>query len=317
MGTDGEINVKSVPASDQDKLNELKLSVCVLTYQARKWLQECLESLYQNTSLSPIEIIVVDNGSTDGVRDMLEVEFPKVKFIGNDCNLGYTKSMNQALRKTEGQYLVQLNPDTLILPKALDRLVNFMDEHPQAGICGPKVLNPDESFQKQCRRGEPRPLAIISYFFKLSKLFPNDKRFGEYLLEYEDEDQTLEVAAVSGSCMLIRREVIDQIGYLDEDFFAYQEDTDYCTRARKAGWKVFYVPDSQIIHYGGRGGSRVQPFRSIIEWHRSYLVYYRKHLARDYFFLFNWFYYFIMSLKLAISLTINLFRQERYAGPKR
>ena len=194
--------------------------------------------------------------------------------------------MNQALRETRGNYLLQLNPDTVILPDAIDRLVHFMETNQQVGISGPKVLNPDRSLQSQCRRGEPRPLAIISYFLRLPKLFPNNKQFGEYLLEYEDEDQTLEVAAVSGSCMLIRRAVVDQIGYLDEDYFAYQEDTDYCTR-------------------------------SIIEWHRSYLIYYRKHLAQDYFFLFNWFYYFIMLLKLIVSLTINLFRKERFAGPRR
>lgn len=317
METDSEINIKSVPASDQDKLSEIKLSVCILTFQAREWLKECLGSLFQNTTLDPFEVIVVDNGSTDGVMEMLASEFPNVKFIGNDSNQGYTKPMNQALQESQGQFLLQLNPDTVILPEALDRLVHFMEEHPHVGISGPKVLNPDRSFQKQCRRGEPRPLAVISYFLRLPKIFPHNKQLGEYLLEYEDEDRVLEVAAVSGSCMLIRREVIDQVGYLDEDYFAYQEDTDYCTRARESGWKVFYVPESQIIHYGGMGGSRVQPFRSIIEWHRSYLTYFRKHLAQDYFFLFNYFYYLIMLLKLIVSLTINLFRRERYAGPKR
>jgi GT2 family glycosyltransferase len=317
MGTGSKINVRSVPKSDQDKLNVYELSVCIVTYQARDWLRRCLESLYQNTQLSPIEIIIVDNGSVDGVREMLEREFPRASFIGNDSNQGYTRPMNQALQEAQGRYLLQLNPDTVILPEALDRLVHFMGKHPQAGICGPKVLNPDDSLQKQCRRGEPRPLAVISYFLGLSKLFPNNKQFGEYLLEYVDEDQTVKVAAVSGSCMLIRREVVDQIGYLDEQFYAYQEDTDYCTRARKAGWEVFYLADSQIIHYGGKGGSRVEPFRSIVEWHRSYLIYYRKHLARDYFFLFNWFFYFMIILKLSVSLIINLFRRERYAGPKR
>jgi hypothetical protein len=317
MGTDSEINVRSVPTSDQDKLNVVELTVCIVTYQACDWLRKCLESLYQNTRLSPLELVIVDNGSMDGVREMLEQEFPRVRFFGNDSNQGYTRPMNQALQEANGRYLLQLNPDTVILPEALDRLVHFMEENPQIGICGPKVLNEDKTLQKQCRRGEPRPFAVISYFLGLSKLFPTSRYFGEYLLEYEDEDQTLEVAAVSGSCMLIRREVVDQIGYLDEQFYAYQEDTDYCTRARAVGWKVFYVADAQIIHYGGKGGSRVEPLRSIIEWHRSYRLYYKKHLAQDYFFLFNWLFYFIMIFKLSVTLFLNLFRREKYAGPKR
>jgi GT2 family glycosyltransferase len=248
---------------------------------------------------------------------MLELNFPEVRFIQNESNEGYTRPMNQALRMARGQFLMQLNPDTVILPGAFDGLIGFMENNPEVGICGPKVLNKDGSFQKQCRRGEPRPLAVISYFLGLSKIFPNIKQFGEYLLEYEDEDSILEVNALSGSCMLIRREVLDVVGFLDEQFYAYQEDTDICTRARFAGWKVFYYPESQIIHYGGQGGSRVAPFRSIVQWHKSYYLYYKKHFAKDYFFLFNWLYYLLMAVKLGISLLINLLRRESYAGPKR
>jgi GT2 family glycosyltransferase len=117
--------------------------------------------------------------------------------------------------------------------------------------------------------------------------------------------------------MVIRREVIEQIGYLDEVYFAYQEDADFCSRARTAGWQVYYYPPAQIIHYGGRGGSRVEPYKSIVEWHRSYWIYYRKHLAKDYFFLFNWFYYLLIGLKLGFALLANSLRKNKYAGPKR
>jgi len=117
--------------------------------------------------------------------------------------------------------------------------------------------------------------------------------------------------------MLVRREVLDQIGYVDEQFFAYQDDADYCFQAQKAGWEIFYVPTAQITHFGGQGGSRSQPYRSIYEWHRSYYLYYRKNLAADYFFLFNWLYYSIMLIKLAMALLINVFRKEKYIGPKR
>ncbi len=208
------------------------LSICIVTYCAKELLRDCLQSLRENTALD-YEVIVVDNGSKDGIDQMLEQEFPGAKFLANDGNLGYTYPMNQALRQAEGRCLLQLNPDTVILPQALDKLVEFLDSHPQAGICGPKVLNRDRSLQKPCRRGEPTPWAVMTYFLGLSALFPKSKLFGQYLMNYMDEDQTHLVAGVSGSCMLIRRAVIDQIGYLDERFFAYQEDADFCFQARQ------------------------------------------------------------------------------------
>lgn len=260
---------------------------------------------------------MVDNGSKDGVGEMLRREFPQVRFIENECNAGYTRPMNQALRAARGRYLLQLNPDTLIQPQALERLVAFLKAHLDVGVCGPKVLNRDGTLQMACRRGEPRPLAVFSYFLGFSRLFPRSKFFGGYLLNYLPEDEEHEVAGVSGSCMLIRRQVVEQIGYLDERFFAYQEDADYCFRARQAGWRVFYVPQAQIVHFGGQGGSRVEPYRSIVEWHKSYFLYYRKHLQGDYFFLFNWLFYLAMYLKLCWALLVNFLRREKYAGPRR
>ncbi len=291
------------------------LSVCIVTYQASQLLGECLQSLAQNTRLD-YEVIVVDNGSTDGVEQMLREQFPQVRFTGNEKNLGYTLPMNQAMKQAEGLFLLQLNPDTLILPAALDTLVAYLQQHPEVGICGPKVLNPDRSLQKPCRRGEPTPLAVFSYFTGLDRLFPQSQRLGGYLLNYLDEDQEASVAGVSGSCMLIRRAVVNQIGYLDEDFFAYQEDADYCRRARLAGWQVYYTPQAQIIHYGSLGGSRVQPFRSTYEWHRSYFLYYRKHLAKDYFFLFNFFYYLVMAVKFLHAMLVNLFHRGKLTRPR-
>lgn len=297
-------------------MKEPDLSVCVVTYCAKDLLRDCLRSLCENTTLD-YEVIVVDNGSKDGVGQMLHQEFPEVKFLANKTNLGYTFPMNQALRQAKGRCLLQLNPDTLILPQALEKLVEFLDTHPQVGICGPKVLNRDRSLQKPCRRGESTPWAVLTYFLGLSALFPKSKLFGQYLMNYMGEDQTHLVAGVSGSCMLIRRAVIDQIGYLDERFFAYQEDADFCLRARQSGWQVYYVPAAQIVHFGGYGGSRVQPYRSIYEWHKSYFRYYRKNLAHKYFFLFNWFYYLAMFFKLFISLAINFIRTEKFAGSRK
>jgi GT2 family glycosyltransferase len=279
-------------------------------------LRDCLDSLAKNTTRS-YEVIIADNCSQDRIRLLLQTDFPAAKLIENPANFGYTRPMNMALRQSQGRYLMQLNPDTLILPEAVDRLVRYMEEHPNAGVVGPKVLNRDRTLQKSCRRGEPTPLAVFSYFLGLSKVFPRSKLLGGYQLNYLDEDQTHAVAGVAGSCMLFRRALVEQIGYLDEQFFAYQEDADFCHRAREAGWKVIYYPESQIVHYGGQGGSMVEPRRAILAWHKSYYLYYQKHLAKNYFFLFNWFYYLAMLIKLCITLIINFFRKEKFISTRR
>lgn len=293
------------------------LSICIVTYQAQAYLQKCLRSIYENAPQASFEIIVVDNDSQDGTVEMLRDEFPQVRLIQNQGNEGFTRPMNQAMRAAAGRCLLQLNPDTLVHPRALDLMLGFMEAHPDAGILGPKVLNPDGSLQAPCRRGDSRPWAVISYFTGLAKLFPDKAFFNGYLLTHRDEDQTYPVDGVSGSCMLISREVVEKIGYYDERFFAYQEDADYCLRARQAGWKVYYYPQAKITHFGGQGGSRVQPYRSIWEWHRSYYLYYRKHFAADYFFLFNWLYYTAMLLKLLLSLSKNALSSSAFAGARK
>lgn len=290
------------------------ISICLVSLNTRDLLKGCLESLFADPTRFTYEVIITDNGSTDGSIEMLAEDFPPVKVILNESNLGYTAPMNQALRAGSGRYLMQLNPDTVIQPGLLDGLVDFMDSRPQAGICTPKVLNRDGTLQKQCRRSAARPWDAVSYVLGLSKLFPRSRTFGRYLMTYLPEDETSEVEAVSGSCMVIRREVIDQIGYLDEVFFAYQEDAEFCFRARKAGWKIYYHPAVKIIHFGGHGGSRSVPYQGIYAWHRSYYLYYRKHLARDYFFLLNWLVYLGIGIKLLFSLLINAFRKDKIVG---
>ncbi len=299
-----------------DKSSSPQISVCIVTYHAKDLLRDCLISLTENTQRN-YEIIIVDNGSEDGIEKMLTDQFPEAIFLINKKNLGYTIPMNQALKLARGKYFLQLNPDTIIFPKALDELSSFMDQHPEVGICGPKVLNRDRTLQKSCRRGEPTPWAVLTYFLGLSNLFPKSKRFGNYQMSFMDENDTHPVAGVSGSCMMIRQEVIKQIGYLDERFFAYQEDADYCRRARDAGWQVYYFPKAQIIHFGGLGGSQIEPYRSIVAWHKAYYHYYRKHLAGDYCFLFNYFYYSLMFFKLIVSLVVNFFRREKMVSTHR
>jgi GT2 family glycosyltransferase len=295
----------------------MSLSICIVSYQARDHLRNCLRSVYETIDPTSFEIIVEDNHSDDGTIEMLKSEFPSARIFINERNTGYTQPNNRAIRQSTGQYILLLNPDTVVKPNAILELLSFLETHPVAGIIGPKVLNRDGTIQKQCRRSEARPWDAFCYFSGLASFFPKDKRFAGYLMTYFDENLTHEADAVSGSCMMIRRRVVEQIGYLDESFFAYQEDTDYCRRARQAGWKVIYNPSAQIIHYGGEGGSNVQPFRSIIEWHRSYYLYYRKHFAKDYPLIFNAVYYLGMLLKLGLSLLVNLFRKKKVIGSRK
>jgi GT2 family glycosyltransferase len=293
------------------------LSICVVTLQARDYLKDCLRSIELSGFQGEIEIIVVDQNSVDGTAELLRKQFPKVQLIQTQTNEGFTKPMNLAMKVAKGRFVAQLNPDTVIHPGAFDHLCAFLKTHSKVGIVGPKVLNPDGTLQEPCRRGDARPWAVISYFSGLSKCYPDKAFFNGYLLSHLDEDQTNPVDGVSGSCMLIRRGVIDDIGYLDELFFAYQEDADYCLRARQAGWEIYYHPEAKITHFGGQGGSRVQPYRSIVSWHKSYFLYYRKHFAADYFFIFNWFYYILMSIKLVITLIKNQLSRSTFAGERK
>jgi GT2 family glycosyltransferase len=293
------------------------LGVCILTRSSKDVVIECLNSLYEQTSGIDMDIVVVDNDSQDGTTDEIRRNFPSVKLILNSENLGYSRAVNQGLKTLDARYYVLLNPDTIILDRALLSLIQFMDENPQAGICVPKVLNSDGSLQYQCRRGEARPWEVFAYFLGLARLFPKDPRFTGYLLNHIDNDVINEVKAVSGSCMMIRDEVIEQIGYLDELYFAYQEDTDYCFQARKAGWKVYYVPLARVIHLGGKGGSGLNPYFGVYQWHRSYYLYYRKNLAGDYPFWFHPFYYFVMLVKLTINLFMVLFSREKIVGTRK
>jgi len=298
-------------------MTSIDLSICIVSLRARDYLRDCLHSIAGATPQVNHEIIVVDQNSQDGTLEMLREGFPYVEVIQTPGNEGFTRPMNLALQAARGRYLLLLNPDTLVPPAALGQLCDFLEAHPQAGIVGPKVLDPDGSLQEPCRRGDARPWAVISYFTGLARRFPHKAFFNGYLLTHLDEDQTNPVDGVSGSCMLIRRAVIEQIGYLDERFFAYQEDADYCRRARLAGWGVYYYPAARITHFGGQGGSRVQPYRSIWAWHKSYFLYYRKHFAADYFFLLNWLYYALMGLKLILSLAKNFASRRVFGGDRK
>lgn len=287
----------------------MDLSICIVTLNSAQRLEACLRSLPQAAGEFSWETTVVDNHSTDQTVEMMEENFPEVNLIRNENNVGFAAGMNQAITESLGRYIVILNPDTEAANGSLSALEEFMNTHPKSGVCGPKVLNEDGTFQKSCRRGISRPWAVISYFFGLTRIFPKNPGINEYQLGHLDENEQMEVGAVSGSCMMIRRKTLDSVGNFDERYFLYQEDSDYCLRAAGQGWEIHYVPQSEIIHAGGLGGTKTNPFRSVFEWHWSYFMLYRKHFARDYFFMFNFLFYLMMGIKLVLTWVIVPFRK--------
>ena len=234
----------------------IDLSLCMVTYQARDVLEECLESIYGQEQEVSFELVLVDNGSTDGTVELVRDNYPQVRYIRNEGNAGFQKATNQGLRAAEGRYLMWLNNDTVVKPGAFATLVTFADAHPESGIVGPKVLNRDGSLQKQCRRGDPTPWSVLSYFSGLSRLFPRSRFFSGYLVGWAHEDETIEVDACSGAAMMLRREAMDAVGPIDEMFFYGGEDLDYCYQVRQHGYTNYYHPAAQILHYGGQGGAR-------------------------------------------------------------
>lgn len=243
-------------------MNQTDLTIIIVSWKVRELLKNCLTSIYKETRNINFEIIVVDNGSVDDTVEMVIGDFPKVQIISNLNNLGFARGNNQGIKQARGRYVLLLNPDTVIIDGALDKIVNFMDEHASAGIAGCRLLNADKTPQLSVRRF-PGFFDHFAMMFKLHHLF----RLKHYLMTGFDYAREREVDQVMGAFFLIRRSVIEKIGLLDERYYIWFEEVDYCLRAKNAGFKVFYTPAAQIIHLGGK--SFAQNFRITNQWHFS------------------------------------------------
>ena len=259
-----------------------EISICIVSLDCWPVLKDCLESLATTEPPVSQEIILVDNASRDGTPARVRERFPHVRVIENTENVGFTKATNQAIAASTGLHVLWLNPDTIVRPDSLPTLRRFLEDHPRAGIVGPKVLNGDGTFQAQCRRGLPTPEAALYYFLGLHRFWPHSPRFGAYLMTHLPVDEDAQVAAVSGCCLLARREVWNAIGPLDEEIPGFGEDIEWCVRARDAGFEVWYHPGSTIVHLKGQGGVHSRPFQKVRAIHRAMWVFYRKHLRRRY-----------------------------------
>jgi GT2 family glycosyltransferase len=227
-----------------------------VNYNVKEFLQNLLHSIEKASLNISHEIIIVDNASDDGSVELILEKFPSIKLIANTENLGFGKANNQALEIAEGKYLLLINPDTIVSEDTLDKMIRFFQDNSEAGLTGCKILNPDGTLQLACRRSFPGPWTSFCKVTGLSNLFPKSKLFARYNLTYLDEDQTHEVDAISGSFMMIKKETYDKVGGFDEEFFMYGEDLDLCYRIQQAGFKVYYVHTTQIIHYKGESTKR-------------------------------------------------------------
>jgi GT2 family glycosyltransferase len=293
------------------------ISIIIVNFNSGEYLAKCLASIVNDpANKMGYEIIIVDNASIDDSIEQINKRYPATKIIKNQQNVGFSAANNQAIKISRGEYIMLLNHDTYVKPRAIKVLLEFMKNHPEAGACGPKILNADGTIQHQCKRGFPTPLSMLYYLSGLSKIWPQNTAFGRYLMTYLDPSKVNEVEALSGACMLIRRAVLDKIGGLDTAFFIHGEDIDYCYRIKQAGWKIFYVPEAEIIHYGGIGGKMVS-YRGIIEFHRSMLIFYKKHYKKLYPFVVTVLVYFGVYAKMWLNLLINALRKDKFIGSRK
>lgn len=263
-------------------LPSMDLSIIIVNYNVRQFLENALASVYRAMEGVQGEVFVVDNASDDGSVEMVTAKFPHVYLIENKANVGFAKANNAALKRAKGKYLLLLNPDTIVQEDTIKVMINFFDENPDAGLAGCKILNPDGSFQLPCRRSFPTPWVAFTKIFGLSALFPKSKLFGKYNLTYLSEDETFEVDAISGSFMFLRRDVYEAVGGLDESFFMYGEDLDWCYRVAKGGYSVYYVHATQIIHFKGESTRRSE-IDEIRTFYRAMQLFVEKHFSSSMF----------------------------------
>jgi len=252
------------------------LSVVIVNWNTCSYLRQCLESLSEERhGGTQIEVIVVDNASTDGSAQMVRQEFPWVRLVANSGNAGYAKGNNQGISLAEGRYVLLLNPDTVVPKGALGKLTAWMDSHPDVGAVGVRLLNPDGSVQPSCR-SFPEPAYLLYESLGLTLLFPHSRRFGAYRMTWFGHDREMDVDQPMGSALAIRREAVEDVGLLDEQFPIFFNEVDWCYRARQKGWRIVFTPDVEIVHYGGRSTSQVR-LSAIMESHRSLVRFYQKH----------------------------------------
>jgi len=255
------------------------VSIIVVAWNVRQLLYNCLKSVYDQTEGIDFEVIYVDNASEDGSVDMVRREFPEVRIIENERNEGFIRANNQAIGIAEGRYVLLLNSDTVVLDNAIAETVKFADEHTDAAVVGCRVLNPDGTLQRNCFMSH----SVLNLFLSatyLYKVFPKNEFFGREDMTWWNFDEVREVEVVNGCFALVRKEAIEQVGLMDETYFVYGDDQDWCYRFREAGWKVMFTPKPQIIHYRGQTTKKQRSGDFKLQLYGSMLIFMKLHRNR-------------------------------------
>ena len=251
-----------------------QVTAVIVSYQVRRHLVRCLRSVLRSSERPAI--VVVDNASADGSAEMVEKEFPSVRLIRNQANLGFAAASNLGIKASDTPYVLSLNPDTEVTLSAIGILREFLDANRLVGAVGPRIIRPDGSLDFAARRSFPTPATAFARLSNLSRIFPTSSRFGRYNLTYRSPDETQEIDSGTGACLMLRRQALDQVGLFDEAFFMYGEDLDLCFRLKQGGWKIIYLPAAEVLHYKGQSSRQVS-YRMIREFHRSMLIFFNKH----------------------------------------
>jgi GT2 family glycosyltransferase len=255
----------------------MELSVIIVNWNVKDLLAQCLNSIYLQTRGQEVEIIVIDNASSDGSAEMVRSEFPRVRLIVNQQNQGFAKSCNKGIEIARGPFLLFLNPDTVILPHTLQKTVQFLKENTDVGMVGCKIVNPDGSLQYSCR-SFPSLWNYFSESLFLHKIFPKNRWTGKFYGTSFPHDRVADVDVVLGAFMMSTKDVLDEVGCFDERFFIYSEETDLCYRLKERGKRVCFFPSAEIIHYG-RASASQYPVEMFEEDHRSRFLFLRKHYS--------------------------------------
>lgn len=285
-----------------------KISVIIVNYNVEYFLEQCLNSVLKALKLVQGEVFVVDNNSIDGSVEMVRKKFPSVHLIANKDNKGFSSANNQAIRISNGEYVLLLNPDTVVEEDSFLKVVQFMDEHPDAGGLGVRMLDGKGKFLPESKRGLPTPSVAFYKIFGLSAIFPKSKRFGKYHLGYLSEFKNHEIDVLSGAFMLMRKETLDKVGLLDEAFFMYGEDIDLSYRIQLGGYKNYYFSDTRIIHYKGES-TKKSSVNYVFVFYRAMVIFAEKHFSQKNARLFSFLINAAIYLRAGLAIGMRFIRK--------
>ncbi len=286
----------------------LELSVIIVNYNVKHFLEQCLFSVFKALKNVRGEVFVVDNNSVDGSLALIREKFPQVKLIANKTNTGFAVANNQAIRQASGEFVLLLNPDTVVQEDTFEKTLDFMKSHPEAGGLGIKMLDGKGNFLPESKRGLPTPAVAFYKIFGLSRLFPGSKKFGQYHLTYLDKNKTHPVDVLSGAFMLMRRQTLEKVGLLDETFFMYGEDIDLSYRITQGGYKNYYFAESSIIHYKGES-TKKSSVNYVIVFYKAMAIFAKKHFSQNHARLFHFLIYLAIYLRAGVAISARFVKQ--------